>query len=289
MAEKISITKGFDDDQFDTFVPELSDTADIQNAFELFYYGDSTDGNATGEVSLHANLVDFDSRITSNDSDISGHIGAVSDIHGVGAGHSVVGTGTAQTLTNKTLTTPTINGGTISNATISGTTTATSGTIVLGTNASAITANGLTLSATEIGYLDSASANIQTQINSKASNTDPIITGEINTTGNVVGHITINSQSSSYVLSLLDDGDFVEFTGSTSASVTVPTNASVPYPVGTVITVLQAGSGQVTIVPATVAVTINSTPGLKTRAQWSVVTLIKRGTNTWLATGDLSA
>jgi microcystin-dependent protein len=103
MAEKISITKGFDSNAFDTYVPELSDSADIQNAFELFYYGNSEDGNATGDVSLHANLVDFDARITANDSDISGHTGATSDVHGTGAGQSVVGTGTVQTITNKTI------------------------------------------------------------------------------------------------------------------------------------------------------------------------------------------
>ena len=279
MAIKISLTKGFDDDTFDTYVPQLSDNADIQNAFELFYYGDSTSGNTEGDVSLHKNIVDFDTRITSNTTFITGHDGATANIHGTMAGSDVVGTLDAQTLSNKTLSSPTL----------SGTTTATSGTIALGTNTSAITANGTTLSAAEIGYLDSASANIQTQLNSKASNTDPVITGEINTSGNVVGHITISSKASSYTLVLSDDGDLIEFTGSSAGSLTVPTNASVAFPIGTAITVLQAGTGQVTIVPATVDVIINSTPGLKTRAQWSVVTLIKRGTNTWLATGDLSA
>jgi hypothetical protein len=279
MAIKISVTKGFDDDTFDTYVPQLSDNADIQNAFELFYYGDSTSGNTEGDVSLHKNIVDFDTRITSNTTFITGHDGATANIHGTMVGSDVVGTLDLQTLSNKTLSSPTL----------SGTTTATSGTIALGTNTSAITANGATLSAAEIGYLDSASANIQTQLNSKASNTDPVITGEINTSGNVVGHITISSKASSYTLVLSDDGDLIEFTSSSAGSLTVPTNASVAFPIGTAITVLQAGTGQVTIVPATVDVIINSTPGLKTRAQWSVVTLIKRGTNTWLATGDLSA
>jgi len=135
MAEKISITKGFDDDAFDTYVPELSDNADIQNALELFYYGNSEDGNATGDVSLHANLVDFDARITANDSDISGHTGAISDVHGVGAGNSIVGTGTVQTLTNKTLTSPKIN-----------------------ENVS------LTATSTELNYVDGVTSSIQTQI-----------------------------------------------------------------------------------------------------------------------------
>ena len=135
VAEKISITKGFDNDTFDTYVPELSDNADIQNAFELFYYGNSEDGNATGDVSLHANLVSFDSRITSATSGLSGHTGAISDVHGIGAGNSVVGTGTTQTLTNKTLTSPKIN-----------------------ENVS------LTATSTELNYVDGVTSAIQTQI-----------------------------------------------------------------------------------------------------------------------------
>jgi hypothetical protein len=51
---------------------------------------------------------------------------------------------------------------------------------------------------------------------------------------------------------------------------------------------LQTGTGQTTIV-ATGGVTINATPGLKLRTQWSSATLIKRAENTWVAIGDLSA
>ena len=148
MAEKISITKGFDNDTFDTYVPELSDNADIQNAFELFYYGDSTDGNTVGDVSLHANIVDFDSRITSATSQITGHTGAISDVHGVGAGNSIVGTGTTQTLTNKTLTSPAITSPTVT------------GTAVLPSTTSIGN-----VSSTEISYVDGVTSSIQTQLN----------------------------------------------------------------------------------------------------------------------------
>jgi microcystin-dependent protein len=158
MAEKISDSKGFDDTTFDTYVPELEEAADIRNALELFYYGNSEDGNATGDVSLHANLVDFDNRITANDSDISGHTGAVSDVHGIGAGHSVVGTGTAQTLTNKTLTSPTINTPTITSPSISSPT-------VTGTATLPSTTSIGNVSSTEISYLDGVTSSIQTQIN----------------------------------------------------------------------------------------------------------------------------
>jgi microcystin-dependent protein len=109
MAEKISDSKGFDNPVFDTYVPELEEGADIRDALELFFYGNSEDGNATGDASLYETLIDFDTRISQNDSSFDGHVGAISDVHGVGSGSEVVGTIKAQTLTNKTLTTPKIN------------------------------------------------------------------------------------------------------------------------------------------------------------------------------------
>jgi len=334
MADFIGKTKGFGDEAnsipFNTYVPELDDDANIQNAFELFYFGDSSVGTGYDSVnSLYAHILNFDSRITSNATTVNGLVSTI------GSGNVVVGTGTSQTLTNKSinllnntlsgtlaqfntalsdadfatlsgteiltnkrLTTPKINEDVTLTATatelnvLDGITSTTAELNIL----DGVTANkdeinildGATLTTTELNYVDGVTSSLQTQLNSKASNTDPVITGEINTTGNVIGHITINSKSTSYTLVLSDDGDFLEFTNSTSASVTVPTNLSVEFPIGTVITILQAGTGQLTIAPAS-GVTVNSTPGLKTRAQWSVVTLIKRGTNTWLATGDLSA
>lgn len=141
MAEKISESKGFDNPVFDTFVPELEEAADIRNALELFFYGNSEDGNGTGEVSLYETLVDLDTRIAQNDSSFDGHTGAISDVHGVGTGNLVVGTGTSQTLTNKTLTSPVITGGTINGGA------------------------ALIVDSTELNYVDGATSSIQTQIN----------------------------------------------------------------------------------------------------------------------------
>jgi hypothetical protein len=70
-------------------------------------------------------------------------------------------------------------------------------------------------------------------------------------------------------------------------TLTVPTDASVAFPVGAQINLLQTGASQVTVGGA--GVTINATPGLKLRAQWSSATLIKRATDTWVLIGDLSA
>jgi hypothetical protein len=80
----------------------------------------------------------------------------------------------------------------------------------------------------------------------------------------------------------------VEVSSASANALTVPPDSSVDFPVGSQIMVLQTGAGQTTITAGS-GVTINATPGLKLRDQWSMVTLIKRSSDTWVATGDLSA
>jgi hypothetical protein len=100
---------------------------------------------------------------------------------------------------------------------------------------------------------------------------------------------TISQKTDSYTLSALTERDsMIEISKATAVTLTVPTNATVAYPVGTSIDILQTGAGQVTVAGA-VGVTVNATPGLKLRAQWSSATLIKRATDTWVLLGDLSA
>jgi hypothetical protein len=72
---------------------------------------------------------------------------------------------------------------------------------------------------------------------------------------------------------------------------TVPLNSSVAFPTGTLINLIQIGTAQVTVQGAG-GVTILSTGATaatpKTRARYSVMTLMKAGTDTWYATGDIS-
>lgn len=101
--------------------------------------------------------------------------------------------------------------------------------------------------------------------------------------------VTINPQTASYTLVLGDAGKQVEIlVTSTANTLTVPPNSSVAFPVGTVLLVVQTGTGQTTLTPGS-GVTINGTPGLKLRTQWSSAMLVKRATDTWFAAGDLSA
>jgi len=105
----------------------------------------------------------------------------------------------------------------------------------------------------------------------------------------VPSRTTIVQKTDSYTLSSLTERDnVIEMGKSTAQTLTIPANSSVAYPVGTSIDVIQTGSGQVTIAGAG-GVTVNATPGLKLRAQWSSATLFKRATDTWIVMGDLSA
>jgi hypothetical protein len=100
--------------------------------------------------------------------------------------------------------------------------------------------------------------------------------------------IPSNGQSSAYVLVLTDAGDSIDVTSATATTVTVPPNSSVAFPIGTVLEVSQLGTGQITIV-AGAGVTLNS-PGslVHTRVQYSVLSLRKLTTNTWILSGDLA-
>ena len=99
----------------------------------------------------------------------------------------------------------------------------------------------------------------------------------------------IISKTADYTLSATSERDsLIEVNSASALTVTVPSNSSVAYPVGTSIDILRVGAGAVTVA-AGAGVTLNYTPGNKLRAQWSSATLFKRATDTWVLMGDLSA
>jgi hypothetical protein len=102
-------------------------------------------------------------------------------------------------------------------------------------------------------------------------------------------NISINAQTgTSYTLQRSDHKKLIEIANSSAITLTIPPESSVNFPIGTNITIVQTASGQITI-SAGAGVTVNSTPGLKLRTQWSSVTLVKRSSDLWVAIGDLVA
>ena len=102
--------------------------------------------------------------------------------------------------------------------------------------------------------------------------------------------IPLNAQTgTTYTLAASDAGDLVTLTNASAITLTVPTNASVPFAIGTQITIAQSGAGQVTVSPA-VGVTVSAADtATKLRVQWSAATLIKTNTNNWILIGDIKA
>lgn len=97
-----------------------------------------------------------------------------------------------------------------------------------------------------------------------------------------------NNANTSITPVLADAGTQIITTAGTAVTFTIPTNASVAYPIGTIISVFQEGAGQVTFAGA--GVVINSISGnLKISAQYGEAYIQKTLTDTWKLVGSLAA
>ena len=105
--------------------------------------------------------------------------------------------------------------------------------------------------------------------------------------GNILTNLGITSSSStSYTFALSDYGKLYRSTASTAVSLQIPTNSNHAFPIGTVITIEQAGAGVITISGVS-GVTINTTAN-KTWGQYSTIQILKVDTNTWNVIGGSS-
>lgn len=82
-------------------------------------------------------------------------------------------------------------------------------------------------------------------------------------------------------------GSCIVCTSSNPVTVNITLTDSNTYDIGAVVDIIQAGTGQVTVVPA--GVTVGAANGLKARVQYSGITLIKIDTTTWVLVGDTTA
>jgi hypothetical protein len=119
--------------------------------------------------------------------------------------------------------------------------------------------------------------------------TNKTLTGVIYTQTLLTPSFTTNV----YTLALGDQGDILlASNGATAGTINVPTDASVNFPVGTQITIIQTGAGQLTIQATTSGTTTIRSAGAtstapKLRVQNSSATLIKASTDNWYVVGDI--
>ena len=124
----------------------------------------------------------------------------------------------------------------------------------------------------------------------------PAATGDILTAATVNGLITftINTDATvDYTTVLADQYQvLVPMNKATAVAFKIPTNASVAFPVGTAITILNKGLGAVTISAVTSGTTTvlsaGATAASPTLAQYKTAVCIKTATDTWYVTGGIA-
>lgn len=102
------------------------------------------------------------------------------------------------------------------------------------------------------------------------------------------GNVDINTQTVSYQLVLSDRGSLVTINNAGATTLTVPPISTVAFTVGTSILVAQLGAGQITVTPGAGVTLLSFGSLLASNGQYSMLTIVKILTDTWLVSGDLS-
>ena len=251
---------------YSTKIPGYADNADIQAAFKLYHYG-STDYNTANANT--ANLVSPSIAYTLND--LQGQItnldptGSVSKSIIDAKGDLLVGS---------------------ANDTVDN--------LAVGSNNYVLMAD----SAQTLGIKWSALPTASTggagtvQLNDGYASTSTTLAPTANALKSVYDlserkALTINTQSgTTYTLVATDaDSKMVQFTSSSSVTLTVPPSI---FTAGQQINLTRYGTGSLTVVGGS-GITVNGTPGLLLRAQYSAATLVCIDSTTFVLYGDLSA
>jgi hypothetical protein len=97
------------------------------------------------------------------------------------------------------------------------------------------------------------------------------------------------AKTSDYTIALADSGKTLTVNSSSTVTITIPVNSTVPFAIGTAIDIVGLGSGTVAIAGAS-GVTVNSKNSwLKLNSRYSGATIMKIDTNTWVLIGDLKS
>lgn len=96
--------------------------------------------------------------------------------------------------------------------------------------------------------------------------------------------IGLNAQTAAYTLQASDKNKLVTITSATAANFTVPSGV---FSAGDVVYIARLGAG--TVAATASGTTVNGTPGLNLRAQFSTAAIICTASNTFLLVGDLAA
>jgi hypothetical protein len=124
----------------------------------------------------------------------------------------------------------------------------------------------------------------------------PASTGDILTAAAFNGLVayTVDADATADYTAVLDDAYqvLVPMNKASAVAFKIPTNASVAFPVGTAITILNKGAGLVTISAVTSGTTTvlsaGATAAAPTLAQYKTAVCIKTATDTWYVAGAIA-
>jgi hypothetical protein len=124
----------------------------------------------------------------------------------------------------------------------------------------------------------------------------PAVTGDVLSAAMFNGLVafTVDADATADYTAVLDDAyqTLVPMNKATAVAFKIPTNASVAFPTGTVITVLNKGVGAVTISAVTSGTTTVLSAGAvaasPTLAQYKTAACIKTATDVWYVVGAIS-
>ena len=124
----------------------------------------------------------------------------------------------------------------------------------------------------------------------------PAVTGDVLTAGTFNGLVTFTvgtANTTDYTAVLADQYQVLEIMNkATAIAYNIPTDASVAFPVGTALTILNIGAGTCTIsatTPGTTTVlSAGATAASPTLAQYKTAVAIKTAANQWYVVGGIA-
>lgn len=268
-------------------IPALSDTASIVDALKYYHQGGLTGSPATNSIEQY--IININTRAGtietaigwpySNGSSISARLGSL---------ETTVGSSLSSTYVK---TAPSSNDTAATRNLISPTTTSVIPLQIQGIVGQTASLQEWKTSAATVAKVDNTGKIFSHDGTSMAevvtlSGTQTITNKTLLTPIQTIG---TNARTTSYTLALSDQSKVIEVDSVSATTVTIPADASVNFPVGTFIVVIQTNTGQVSIAGSGFTPSYPPSLGLKLRERWSMATLIKRGTNSWVVSGDTSA
>lgn len=102
------------------------------------------------------------------------------------------------------------------------------------------------------------------------------------------GSVNNTPVTASYTLGIQDANQMIEMNSASAITLTIPPNSVVPFAVGTLITIFNAGAGQVQVLPGSGVTRRSRNGNTRLSFQYSVAYLQQIRIDEWYFSGDIT-